>query len=123
MERASATKAASSLLLASEMVSAQASVLSQDLNLIYFSEILRYKETIFPPSSQPTTLSTVITTNASPLPKGTDVGQPKIQSKAAPMSKIPFALYNNSVSLVLASMGSVLMLALFDWQLPPFPFM
>lgn len=96
-------------------MSAKASVLSQDLNLIYFSEIQRYKEIIFPPSTQPTTLSSVITTNTLPFPKGTDVRQLKIQSKAAPMSKISFALYNTSTSIVLASIGSILILTFFDW--------
>lgn len=117
--RAAATTSPS--LLSDEIMAAQSIVARKGLN---WAEVpaREEEEIIFAPSSPPTIAGSTITTNTSPLPMVTSTWPSEAQNSGTPMKKTSFALYNVSISMVLASMGSVLMLAFCGWQLPPFPF-
>ncbi|OQE16741.1 hypothetical protein PENSTE_c023G04259 [Penicillium steckii] len=108
-------------LLSDEIMAAQSVVARKDLN---WAEIPTRdeEEIIFAPSSPPTMAGSTITTNTSPLPMVTSNWPSEARNAGTPMKNMSFALYYVSISMVLASMGSVLMLAFRGWQLPPFPF-
>jgi hypothetical protein len=81
------------------------------------------KETIFAPSSLPSLIGSKITTDTSPISQATAIQEPKTENMGTPISIIPRALHHISASMILVSMGCILLLALSDWQVPPLPFL
>ena len=78
--------------------------------------------TIFAPTSSPASIASDITTNPTTIPQVTSTAGVPATRDMTLVTKVSRALYNATASIVTASMGSILMLAFFDWQLPPLPF-
>lgn len=76
------------------------------------------KEAIYAPPSLPTAIATKITSVSRP----TAMQEPTAENMGISRSIISQALYRISASMVLFSMGYILLLAFLDWEIIPFNF-
>jgi hypothetical protein len=78
-------------------------------------------ETIFTPISAPILIASDITTNPMIIPSVTTTVGALATKDMILVTRAFYASYNTTALMVMVSMASILMLV-FYWQLPPFPF-
>ncbi|CEJ55668.1 hypothetical protein PMG11_01916 [Penicillium brasilianum] len=99
---------------ARQTISVQATLAPKDLNWMEIPVISTTDQAIFAPSSLPTGIASRITTDMSLVSHPTAVQEPTAENMGPSINVFSWALYRISASMVLFSMGYILLLAFLD---------
>ncbi|KAJ5883444.1 uncharacterized protein N7473_010330 [Penicillium subrubescens] len=99
---------------ARQTISVQATLAPKDLNWMNIPVISTTEEAIYAPLSLPTAIASKITTETSSVSRPTAMQKPTAENMGISRSIISQALYRISASMVLFSMGYILLLAFLD---------